>query len=135
MTHTTSAAEESSVVEEDVQPTNFSYNTNQYFFEGFHTDTGPALPGDEFALTVYYTDPVTGEVKEERVVKTVSDALGKQDGNIADAESIHLLTQLISGAMECEVVQQVLDTYDGEYSSPLFDEYVGLIERYVVLGE
>ncbi len=115
--------------------TNFSYNTNQYFFEGFRTETGSALPVDEFVLTISYTDPVTGVEQQERVARTVSEALSIQRDNIADAESIYLLAQLISGAMERDLIQQVLDTHHSAHSSALFDEYLGLMEEYVALAE
>ena len=135
MVHDTTASEESSVEAQDVQPTNFSYNTSQYFFEGFHTASESAHPDEEYVLTIHFEDPETGVAQTETSTKKVSEIVGRQQANIASAEAIFLFTQLIGGTMQWESVEQILQTYYSGHSAPVFDEYVDLMNRYVSLSE
>ena len=52
--HDETAAEETSGDPGEVQTTNFSYNTSQYFFEGFLLESGEVLPESTFKLTINY---------------------------------------------------------------------------------
>jgi len=125
------ASEESSVRREDVRPTNFSYNTSQYFFEGFSAPNEPPAAGAQFRLTVEYHNPWTGERREETVTKTTAELLANhwEKQNIYQAEVIFLFTQLIAGEMSGGEVRAFLERYHGNYTSPVIEEYEGLIDR------
>lgn len=127
--HQVTASEESSTNPEDVLPTNFSYNTSQYFFEGFVCTNGQAAGSDVFKLTVYYRDPVDGSEKQASVTRTVSQLLGKQTDNIRDAEAVYLFNQLLARRVTYASVTNMFAThYPGE-SSTLFDEYCSMIDK------
>ena len=133
MTHASTASEESSTDPEDVQPTNFSYNTSQYFFEGFYSSSSAVQNSDAFTLTISYKDPYSGQLALEKVTLTVAEILTLQKENIKNAEIIFLLNQLIGGTMEATEVNTILDAFYSNYSSDLYDEYKDLIDRYIAL--
>ncbi|WP_437940039.1 vWA domain-containing protein [Sorangium sp. So ce341] len=124
------ASEESSTDPEDVQPTNFSFNTTQYFYEGFRAPAEASLSDERFKVTISYKDPVTREPRSEEIEAAVGELLGQQETNLRAAEAIFLLNQRIGQRMTAPEVDAVLDTYPPRYSAPLFDEYKALIERY-----
>jgi Ca-activated chloride channel family protein len=133
MAHTVSASEQLSKNPEDVQPTNFSYNTSQYFFESFRASDVANVDSDTFTLSIFYEDPITGMPRTEVIEKQVSELLGGHEDNLRAAETIYLLTQLIKLKMTPAEVDAVLGTYPVNYSKPLFNEYKSLIERYKYL--
>jgi Mg-chelatase subunit ChlD len=126
----TTASEQSSVNPEDVQPTNFSYNTKQYFYEGFLTETAPAGTAEQFTLTIYYKDPETGAEKTEKIVKSLGEILGLDNTCIRDAETIYLFTQLFGLSKSWSAINSTLKTYYSDYSSLLFTEYKTLMQKY-----
>ncbi|XXY47122.1 VWA domain-containing protein [Sorangium sp. So ce269] len=128
------ASEESSTDPEDVQPTNFSFNTRQYFYEMFRAPAAASMSNERFTLAISYKDPVTREPRSEEVEASVSDLMGRHEQNLRAAEAIFLLNQRIGGRMTASEVGAILDTYPPSYSAPLFDEYKGLIERYDLLA-
>ncbi len=132
-THVTSAAEETSTVSKDVQPTNFSYNTTQYFYEVF---TGPSdtTQTRDFTLTITYIDPATDTQVTKTVTKTVEALTGLQENNIRDAEIIFLFTELVGGRRTWSSIDAVIQSYYSSYSSPLFTEYTDLMIKYKVLS-
>ena len=128
--HDESASEQSSTDPADVQPTNFSYNTSQYFFEGFKTEQSSDFTSETFKLTIMYKNPDDGTPVTEVYEKPVSALLDVDNNLLRDAETIFLLTQLIGKQQGVAAVNQVLNTYYTNYTSPLFDEYLGLILKY-----
>ncbi len=134
MTHITSAAEEVSTDPQDVQPTNFSYNTSQYFLEGFAADKTADLTGDYFKLTIFYKDPVTYQETTETYQATITDIIGNDLDNIKDAFTITLLTSLMSGNIDDAQASHHLTNELEGYSSTLYDEYNNLIMKWMNLN-
>ena len=132
--HILTASESSSTNIDDVLPSNFSYNTSQYFFEGFRHDGSGLVSSDLFTLTIMYKDPATGVEKTEVFSKTVADVLGLQNGNIRDAECVYLFTQLVARKMSSASIYSNLNMYYTNYSSSLADEYRNLIRIYTNLS-
>ncbi len=133
--HVSSASEELSVNPEDVQPTNFSYNTSQYFLESFSTDKGNEvdIESNEIRLHVNYKDPATFEPVEEHITFTIGDIIERDLLNIKDAYTITLLTSLMSGNKTTDEAKEVLLQYFSSYSSTLHDEYRKYIDNYIDL--
>ena len=132
MNHTSSAAEQVSTVQSEVTPTNFSFNTSQFFLEGFEELNSTGLADQTIKLTVMYKDPETGEKITEVYEKKVSDLLDKNLGNIKDAYTIQLLTKLIKGDITSDDAKNILASFEG-YSSPLFNDYKSLINAWINL--
>lgn len=131
--HFQTAAEQVSTVKSEVLPTNFSYNTSQFFLEGFEELSQEGLMDQTFKLTIEYKDPDTGEKIVEVYEKKVSDILGQNIANIKDAYTIQLLTKLIKGEItKTEVQLEVSNNLSG-HSSKLFDEYINLINKFIQL--
>ncbi len=129
LTHISTAAEESSTVQQEVKPTNFSYNTDQYFYEVFSA-AASTDPSQRFTLTISYSDPRTLQPVTETITKTLGELLGLQENNIRDAETIFLFTQLVGNRISREKVDNILQTFYVGYSSQLFTEYLDLINKY-----
>jgi Mg-chelatase subunit ChlD len=143
LAHTSSASEESSTNPQDVQPTNFSYNTSQYFYEGFETKVAghDPQPTDAFTLTISYKNPETGSTVTKTVVKPVADLLSAgsgsvEGGNIRDARVIFLLAGLVGGSVAAAEGDAIMEAdYSGVSAdaSPITREYTDLIGRYMSL--
>lgn len=132
--HGQSAAEQVSKVQADVQPTNFSYNTSQYFWEQFNAAGDAAVLDKKFKLSIYYTNPATQQRVTETHEKTLSDILGQDVQNIRDAHLINLLTGLIKQQIKPAEGRKRLDALK-DHTSPLATEYRGLLEQwYKVAG-
>ncbi|MBN2737324.1 MAG: VWA domain-containing protein [Spirochaetales bacterium] len=132
------ASEESSSVESDVQTTNFSYNTSQYFFEGFLAKDGKLEESEIFKLTITYKDPMDGTAKEEVLEKSLADLLGRDENLIRDAETIYLFTELAALHKKWEELEPVIAAYYGDYDSALYAEYryyMGFYTNYEILAE
>jgi Ca-activated chloride channel homolog len=68
--HAYSASEEFSSQEDEVQKSNFSYNTKQYFYEAFiANDANSTLDEQNITLTINYEDPITYEKKRWNTLK------------------------------------------------------------------
>jgi hypothetical protein len=130
LTHKKSAGEEVSVVAEEVQPTNFSFNTTQFFLEKFSGSSNTELKvEDTFVLTVTYKDPVTFKKKEEVFTWNAADILGKMTGKIRDAEAVVLLAEMVANKTTPAEADKIYTSYYTGYSSPIFDEYYKLITK------
>ncbi len=129
LTHLSTASEESSIVQQDVKQTNFSYNTDQYFYEVFTAAADVAL-SQSITLTIDYTDPRTLQPMTETITKTLGEILGLQEKNIRDAETIFLFTQLVGNRISRENIDDILQRFYVGYSSSLFAEYLGLMNKY-----
>lgn len=129
--HMMSAAEQSSKVQSEVQPTNFSYNTSQYFWERFQAGDDASLLEQSLTLTILYKDPQTGAAKEEVYKRTLKEMLGKDLNNIKDARMITLLTSLIKKELTPAAAKQELSKDLGDYASALSTEYRKLIESWL----
>lgn len=130
--HDVTAAEETSGDPAEVQPTNFSYNTSQYFFEGFLLETGAeVLPETKFKLTIMYKDPEDGTQIEEVYEKTITELLGVDMNLIRDAETIFLFTRLFGLQKTWGEISPVFTTFYDGYSSPIYTEYRDLMKKFV----
>lgn len=132
--HIQSAAEESSQVQSEVQPTNFSYNTSQYFWERFQAEDEANLLDQPLRLTIYYTDPRNGEKRQEVYERRLREVLGKDLNNIKDARMITLLTSLLKKESSSEQVKAELENELGDHASALATEYRRLIEAWFKLS-
>ena len=131
LAHLSSASEEVSQDKQEVQPTNFSYNTSQYFYETFGNEDG--LDEDErFTLTISYIDS-DGKSVEETTTKTIRQIVNRESSNIRDAEAIYLLNRLIAQESEPEDVLQRLSQHDSTNASELFRKYKDLITKFAKL--
>ncbi len=131
--HDVTAAEETSGEPGQVQTTNFSFNTKQYFFEGFLLKSGELPSSVFFRLSANYTNPATGAAVVETCEKSLNELLGVDLPLIKDAETIYLFTQLIGLQKTWGEISPVFSTFYGGYSSPIYTEYMGLVKKY--LGE
>lgn len=132
LTHITTASEESSTVQTAVKPTDFSFNTSQYFYEVFTGLTQTDL-SQTFTLTITYTDPGTLQPTTETVTKTLGELLGHEENNIRDAEIIFLFAELLGERTTWDDVNAIVSNFYQGYSSPLFVEYTGLLNKYHTL--
>lgn len=128
---THSAAEQSSQVESEVDPIHFSYNTSQYFLEGFQTNGETSLNNAKFKLTIAYTDPVTGAAKTEVQEKSFSELLNQDLNNIKDARVITTLTSALTGKISPEQARKDLDELLKAHSSSLANEYKGYLDSWL----
>lgn len=129
-----SAAEQSSVKQTEVLPTNFSYNTSQFFWESFGSDKDAAdLMAEEFKLWVFYLDPRSREQKIEVVEKTLGGLLNAQLDNIKDAHLIYLLTSVMKGETSPEKATAELDKLFTGHDTALGKEYKQLIQTWIQL--
>ena len=107
LNHIASAAEEVSQEAEDIQPIHFSYNDDQFFFEGFAAEI-PLADDDAFVLEITYTDN-NNEQQTLRLERTVSQIQEVGHNQISSASAIFVLTGLMAGNLSCgEVVNSPL---------------------------
>ena len=124
-----SASEESSKVASNVQTTNFSYNTSQYFLEQFLAPSDATeILKQKVRLTIFYTDPESGANRAEILEKPLSELLDQEKGNIQDAHLITLLTSILSAQISRERAEAELKLLQ-DRQSPLAQEYRGFITQ------
>lgn len=136
-THGETASEELSTVAAEVQPTNFSFNTSQFFLESFKLPNANFndVAQDNIILTITYKDPITFDEKEEIYSVKVADILAMNEKNIKDAYIVTLLPLLISGKVSPEEGNKRLALLQG-HNTPLATEYRSLIrEWYNITGQ
>ena len=109
MRHGKSAAEQVSSNPEEVQPTNFSANTSQYFWEQFQANKGDYTGQDSVKLTITYQDPNTGQTFEKVIEKPLAEMLDRDLGNIKAAHMVQLTTALVRNEMTAAQVRAELD--------------------------
>ena len=126
LTHYVSAAEEVSQNPEEVQPIGFSYNSEQFFFEAFHSDT-PLLANQEFTLEIEYDDEL-GQRTTESITLPLYDLLGRGEKKIKTAASIVTLANLVNGLMTCDQVF-ASGLYSQAVDEPLFISYKNSIDQ------
>jgi hypothetical protein len=131
LTHDETAAEETSGDPAEVQTTNFSYNTSQYFFEGFLSEADDPLPESTFKLTITYKNPADGTEVIETYEKSILDLLDKDINLIRDAETIFLFTKLFGLQKTWGEISPILTTYYSDYSSPIYTEYRNLMQLFL----
>lgn len=133
LVHEESAAEQVSQFQSEVLPTNFSFNTSQFFLEGFAPRADNVAKGGKFKLTIAYGDPETGEKRTEIYEKSVDQILGQNLGAIQDAYTITLLTALLKGTKTAAVVKADLAGPLAGHQTTLGTEYRELIGKLIAL--
>jgi Ca-activated chloride channel homolog len=128
--HTMSAAEEHSTQQSDVSKTNFSYNSDQFFYENFITDerNTSSLQEMNITFTINYKEPISYEKKEIILQKSFQSLLEKESENIKDARLISTLAFLIRKEITCKEGRTLLEKTIS--SSRIAQEYRGYIEQF-----
>jgi len=99
-----SFGEEISTDPDAVRPTNFSYDSDQFFLELFQG--ADSLPGDgAFTLGIEYTD-TDGERREVSLTRNVDDLLATTTDALDAAFAVTTLAELIGERIDCGTVQQ-----------------------------
>ncbi|HEY9841252.1 MAG TPA: VWA domain-containing protein, partial [Candidatus Obscuribacterales bacterium] len=128
------ASEESSQVESHVQATNFSYNTSQFFLEQFAVPTQSNLLEQKIRLTIYYSDPVSGQKQVQIVEKRLGEILGIDLENIKDAHLVNLLTGVLKGEVGVTRARSELEMI-GQRGGSIAQEYRGLLHTALELSD
>jgi Ca-activated chloride channel homolog len=109
MRHNKSASEELSANPSQVQPTNFSANTSQYFWEQFLSNKTDFTGNEKVVLTITYEDPRSRQQKTERLEKTLAEILDKDLQNIKAAHMVSLTTALVRREVSATDVREELE--------------------------
>lgn len=107
--HGKSAAEEISRDPTEVQPTNFSANTSQYFWEQFQANKTDFDSGATVKLTLSYEDPLSGTPRTEVLEQPLAQMLDQDLGNIKAAHLVQLSTALVRGEISAAEARQSLN--------------------------
>ncbi len=132
--HTKTAAEQVSTQKSEVQPTNFSYNTSQFFKESFDLLKKEGLDEAEFKLTVEYKEPAKDKDQTIEYKLKVKDMLDKQTDNIKDAHLITMLTSLIKGEMKSTESDDDIAENFKDFQTVNAKEYLDLITKWKKLS-
>ncbi len=108
MYHGESAAEQVSTVMREVQPSNFSFNTSQYFWEQFMANGDAPLTGKPLRLSISYIDATTNQQRVEVYEQPFETVLGQERTNIQAAYWVHLFTRLGKGEISAEEARRAL---------------------------
>ncbi len=121
--HAVTAAEEISQDKEDVQPTNFSYNNDQFFIESFTSNE--QITDGAFNLEIEYLD-ANNEITTVNFESSLADLTEDWNVEIYKALLIRGLAMLISGAVTCEDVQPYQDLVEGivDSEATLYSGYI-----------
>jgi len=121
LTRTLSAAEESSTEQSDIQTTNFSYNTSQFFLESFGAE---ALLADEekFVLEVEYINKESGKNEIISISQDLGTLMAKGQLEIMEAMFVRGLALLIKGDVTCAQLEHY-QTYAQDLESEKIDAY------------
>lgn len=125
--HLHSSAEEASENIQDVQSTNFSYNTSQFFYELFIAKSDE-IESEEITITISWKDPISLEQNETVITKTIGEIVGLDQENIVQARVVSVLPSLINGSARCDEFEQINENI--ELTNNIIDEYIGLIQNY-----
>lgn len=109
MRHNKSASEELSANPSQVQPTNFSANTSQYFWEQFLSNKTDFTGNEKVVLTITYEDPRSRQQKTERLEKSLAEILDKDLQNIKAAHMVSLTTALVRREVSAADVREELE--------------------------
>jgi len=130
LTHITTAAEQISTDPNKVQSTNFSYNTSQFFLEGFKLGE-TAISDETIKLTIQYKDK-DGVGMTETIEAQILDLIQKE-GQIKDAFIITFLADLVSKKQTCATFDTAKTTILKGYTSPIAEVYYDLIAKFCAL--
>lgn len=109
MRHNKSASEELSASPSQVQATNFSANTSQYFWEQFLSNKTDFTGNEKVVLTITYEDPRSRQQKTERIEKSLAEILDKDLQNIKAAHLVGLTTALVRREVNATEVKEELE--------------------------
>ena len=121
-----SAAEEISVNAQDIQPVNFSYNSDQYFLEIF---TGPEdiNTDQDVTLNIIYTDP-QGQQSTASLAVSLDQLFTQGEQSIRSAAMVSTLANVIAESVSCDealnsllYINSIDDTVYSRYRDALTD--------------
>ena len=125
--HGVSAAEESSTDADAIQTINYSYNSEQFFFEAFSADTEFAS-SDEIILQIRWKDN-DGVTQQDSLTVTMGDILDTGTSQIQAAAAVTALAELVSTNTHCsDIAASGLLTLNNEHGTYL--RYKTAIEDY-----
>ncbi|MGE3726333.1 MAG: VWA domain-containing protein [Candidatus Sericytochromatia bacterium] len=107
--HGESAAEQVSQDPSKVQPTNFSFNTSQYFWEQFKANKVENLLDQKIKLEIRYSDVESRAAKTETYEKSLRELIGQDTANIQAAHLVYLFSALAKGTVSGAEVQAELN--------------------------
>ena len=135
LSHGTSAAEEVSTNESEVNSINFSYNTSQFFLEEFKASPLASLTNRTFRLTITYLDPTDYTRKMEVIEKEFSEILDNDVSNIKDALIVSSLPRLIKNEIPISEISYYTAELLADHVTPLSTEYRAFIQSYLTMKE
>ena len=122
-----SASEEISTNAEDIQPVNFSYNSDQYFLEIF---TGPEdINTDQnVTLDIEYAD-AEGQIITASLSVSLDQLFGQGERSIRTAAMVSTLANVIAGSVNCDVALSSL-LYTNTIDDSVYARYRNALESY-----
>lgn len=128
------ASEELSSNMYEVQPTNFSYNTSQYFLETFEVLNKTGLAGETLTLTISYTD-ASGVARTETLTRPFAQIEAIDEINVKRAIAIKALADLVARTMTCSGYRPLYDAILEDFIDPTAQEYVDLAREFCRLEQ
>ena len=128
LSRTLSAAEESSTDKADIQSTNFSYITGQFFIESFNAPE-PISEEGSFTLGVEYLDPESGETITVELTQDIGTLVQKGQIQIMEAMFVRGLALLIGGGLTCDQVEEYR-TFALGFESEKIESYQAKIDTF-----
>lgn len=122
-----SAAEEISVNAEDIQPVNFSYNSDQFFLELF---TGPEDLNAEqnITLDIEYTDD-QGQSAQASISMRLDQLFPKGEASIRSAAMVATLANVIANTIDCDSALNS-QLYNSPVEDAIYTRYREALGRY-----
>ncbi len=104
--------EEASTVAADVQPIHYYAGTSQVFLQDLKVRDGEIMRGDDVALTITWTDAVTGEPGEQRFSWRVGDLFARDRHDLVKARALIGWSEvLLAQSMGADPCGEPLATY------------------------
>ncbi len=134
--HGRSAAEQISINPQLVEPTNFSFNTSQYFLEEFIQKDAELTALDTFTLKISYQDPLSDTTKTEVYQKNRDEIINEDVVNLAQARLITRLTSLMNREIEADEAfrEEIPRLKKALGENPLGLEYFQLVNQWLRLN-
>ncbi|ASJ72987.1 vWA domain-containing protein [Granulosicoccus antarcticus] len=127
-----SAAEEISTNADDIQPVNFSYNSDQFFLEIF---TGPEdINSDQnITLDIEYTD-AQGEAAQVSTSMTLAQLFSQGENSIRAAALVSTLAGVIAEQLDCDAALASM-LYTNPIEDLIYARYRDALTDYCALQE
>ncbi|WP_221800718.1 vWA domain-containing protein [Oceanobacter mangrovi] len=130
--HVASAAEERSTEASDIQTINYAYNSEQFFFEAFSTDSNLA-DSAEVTLQISWTDDA-GISQQDSLTLDLASMQAQGLSETRAAAAVTALANLIAGSISCDQVQDSgLLLLTDEH--PTLQNYQDAIEQFCLISQ